>query len=469
MSFKVFYDEEKIESIVESAFILRGKSLQDVIGHPVQGNNRNRGEYGLFLEKEFYGMPPSSKSVPDFEKAGLELKMTPLVPRKKSKGGQLVRAKERLVLGKIDYFSIINEDYISSSLKKKCNLMLVFFYFYDKSVSTEQQVITENSPLLIALDSNLESVSSTNREYALENAFVIPAEDQIQIQEDWEKIKSLVFLGKAHELSEGDTFYLGACRKGAGGPNEKLKEQPNSTKKAKARAFCLKQSYMNQILAKNDAKIVSLAEKAQGLSIEKATNMKFERFIGLTVADISRELNFYKKNKNHKGFHRQLAMRMLDEQGRSSAELVKSGIELKTIRLKKSGKPRESMSFPGFEYLEIVNEEWEESSFFEKIESKFLFVIFQEDESGIEYLKKVSFWNMPYEDRVEAKRVWEDTKRRVKIDASDLPSMIDSPIAHVRPKGRNGEDKILTPQNKYLLRQCFWLNAAYIAKVVANL
>jgi hypothetical protein len=57
---------------------------------------------------------------------------------------------------------------------------------------------------------------------------------------------------------------------------------------------------------------------------------------------------------------------------------------MKTVGLQKNGEPKESMSFPGFEFLEIVNEEWEESSFFEKLERKFLFVVFQVSPNGIE-------------------------------------------------------------------------------------
>jgi DNA mismatch repair protein MutH len=142
---------------------------------------------------------------------------------------------------------------------------------------------------------------------------------------------------------------------------------------------------------------------------------------------------------------------------------------MKTIRLKISGKPRESMSFPGFDYMEIVNEDWEDSSFFEKLEHKFLLVIFREDEDGVDRLFKVAYWNMPYEDRMEAKRVWEETKKRVSIDARNLPKMSESTVAHVRPKARDGQDKLLTPQGDMQVKKCFWLNSGYIARVVAKI
>ncbi len=76
---------------------------------------------------------------------------------------------------------------------------------------------------------------------------------------------------------------------------------------------------------------------------------------------------------------------------------------------------------------------------------------------------------MPYDDRLEARRVWEETKRRVFVDASDLPRMSESDVAHVRPKGRDGKDKLPTPQGDMQVKKCFWLNSTYIASVVADL
>jgi len=127
------------------------------------------------------------------------------------------------------------------------------------------------------------------------------------------------------------------------------------------------------------------------------------------------------------------------------------------------------MSFPGFRTTEIINQEWDESIFAEKLERKFLLVIFRMDKRGDEYLDKVAYWNMPYEDRMEAKRVWQETKRRAAIDAKSLPKASESHVAHVRPKAKDGNDKELTPQGELVVKKCFWLNSNYIAKIVENL
>jgi DNA mismatch repair protein MutH len=75
-------------------------------------------------------------------------------------------------------------------------------------------------------------------------------------QKDWELIKQKIAEGKAHELSEGDTFYLGACTKGANASS--VRKQPFSEIPAKQRAYSLKQGYVNHIIA-------SIANEATGV------------------------------------------------------------------------------------------------------------------------------------------------------------------------------------------------------------
>lgn len=201
-------------------------------------------------------------------------------------------------------------------------------------------------------------------------------------------------------------------------------------------------------------------------TIEQATQNKFKPYIGKTIEEISNLLDYHKQSKNDKGFYRSITMRILGGTKRTIPELDKAGVELKTIRENKDWMPAEAMSFPTFKYMDIVDEDWEESSFFAKIEQKFLFIIFREDDRGDLRLEKVKNWNMPYEDREEAHQVWEETKRRVAIDASNLPKSSESLVAHVRPKAKNSQDTLPTPQGTYLVKKCFWLNRNYIKGIV---
>ena len=435
------YDKSSVISIHEFAKKLIGKSLSEVVKLPEGvANLRNRGDLGSLIEKYYFEHIPPNNHEPDFQEAGLELKTTGVIIR-----SEKYRAKERLVLAMIDYENIVKEDWKNSTLYKKCRLMLILFYLYSKEVSVIDRKFVL-SPML----------------------YQIPHSDSTQIQRDWEFIRQRIVDGKAHELSEGDTFYLAACRKGSGGEKEALRKQPFSDEKAKARAFSFKQSYLNRII-EGDYKDAPVLGVSKNISFEKATQLKFQPFMGKTISEISKRFDYNQKGPNHKGFLKHLVNRVLSNGGENVIELEKAGIEVKTIRLNSKGVPREAMSFPGFKYLDLVNENWEDSKFYERLERKFLFVIFRTDENDVEKLEKVSYWNMPYEDRMEAKRVWEETKRRNMIDASDLPRASESYVAHVRPKARDGSDKLPTPQGDFQIKKCFWLNKEYIASVVRAL
>jgi DNA mismatch repair protein MutH len=224
---------------------------------------------------------------------------------------------------------------------------------------------------------------------------------------------------------------------------------------------------LNQLILANQSDASLGAGKKA--TIEEATQLRFKPYLDKTTEEISKIQKHFKRDKNHKNFHRELAVRILAGGGSSVQELDKSGIEMKTVRLQSNGRPRESMSFPAFDFIGIQNQEWEDSSFFEKIEKKFLFVVFQPDSAGNEKLVKAGYWNMPFEDRKEAERVWLDTQRRVGIDAFNLPGLTESEVAHVRPKAKDGNDKALTPQGNYRTKQCFWLNASYVGKIVEKI
>lgn len=433
------YDKTSPNSLLEFAHGLSGKTLAEAVDMTLANENiRNKGDLGAMIERYYFKYEPNSFHGPDFAEAGVELKTTGVIP--KSQGGY--KAKERLVLSMINYMTLVQEHWDTSSLMEKSRLMLILFYLYEKGLAVIDRRFVLN-PLL----------------------FEFPLEDLEIIRRDWETIKQKIEEGKAHELSEGDTYYLGACRKGSGGVNEKLRDQPFSEVKAKSRAFSLKPSYVNRIIDGHTTE-ANVLDVTATIGIEEATRNKFKPYLGKTIEEISAMLDFHKQGKNDKGFYRSLTMRILGGTNRTAPELDKAGVELKTIRVNKDWMPAEAMSFPTFKYMDIIEEDWEESSFFGKIEQKFLFVIFREDEDGQLRLEKINYWNMPYLDREEAQRVWEDTKRRVAIDARDLPRSTESRVAHVRPKAKNAQDTLPTPQGTNLIKKCFWLNRSYIGDVI---
>lgn len=436
------YDASSAKSILEYSKKLPGHSLDELINFAELAENlKNKGNLGNLVEEYFFKIHPGNEQAPDFKEAGVELKTTGII---KKKDGNY-KAKERLVLTMIDYLGLANETWDDNSLMKKCKQMLILFYIYDSSIP------------------------AIKRKFALKPLlWDFPQSDLEIIKQDWQTIVDKIKAGKAHELSEGDTFYLAACRKGSGGSKEPLRKQPFSNELAKSRAFSLKLSYVNKMveLASNESedKEDSLFSSSYQASIGFANvvRMRLHKYIGKTVSEISTILDCHDLN-NDKSFRRSLVIRMLGGKTKQLKELSEADIELKVITVREDYKPKEDMSFPYFSYTEIANQDWEDSDFFNVLERKFLFAVFKEEENGDMIFKGASFWNMPYEDKKEAQSVWEKTKKQIRKGcAEDLPKKSESSVAHVRPHARNASDTIETPQGDFLVKKCFWLNSDYI-------
>lgn len=458
------YDKTSVESIFNFSCKLEGKTLAQSVSLPANVvNQKNRGDLGRLIEIYYFKHNPPNNHQPDFAEVGLELKTTGTLHYKKpQKSGEILRAKERLTLTNINFLTIRDERWESSSLLTKCNLMLILIYRYDKSVSVVEQYF-DLKPLLILMMPSRLNQDSNNLNFIETNALQISDADIETIRRDWEFIRQKIVDNRAHELSEGDTFYLGACRKGSGKEDESLKKQGGSEIGAKSRAFSFKQNFLTKLVQGHSQQEVVLGIGKE-LTFEQATKSRFDPYIGLSIEEISSQLGYFTKSKSEKWL---LSKRILAREGQPIEEFEKAEIQLKTIALSKSGGCREDMSFPAFKCVELATQDWEDSDFSYQVETKFLFVVFKQDHLGLDRLQKVMYWNMPFEDRIEAKRVWEDAKRRVLIDARDLPRRRESMIAHVRPHAKNKKDVDLTPQGELIVKRCFWLNGTYLAKVVS--
>ena len=454
------YDATSASSIEKFGKRLLGRTLRKTSGvYPIpvrylgmmQGMT-TKGNFGEILERFYYGIKPPNTSAPDFPKAGVELKSTPL---KKMKSGKL-SAKERLVLNLINYEKEAQENFRSSTFYKKNEQIMLVAYLH------ERQLMVVDYLIKIA-----ELVSWEK----------LPKADQIIIERDWNHIIEKIRDGRAHELSEGDTLYLGACTKAA---NSRVFTDAPGGVKAKPRAFAFKQGFMTTLLnGLIDAEpVIKNVTELRESDFETIVEDRFKPFLGLTVDEIRKRIA-PDLNVSSKGFYAQLARRMMGVRKNNIEEFEKADVMMKTVRLGKSGMPREDMSFPTFSYMDLIREKWDEadpgkgipSSIKSAFEKKFFFVVFQcgDDPNDLKsmWFKKVMFWNMPQNDLEEARKVWQMTIQRIKAGkAGELPKSTENSVAHVRPHGRNAADTLPTPHNGRQVKKCFWLNKTYIAKIL---
>tara|TARA_R110000744_G_scaffold373418_1_gene485565 strand:- start:133 stop:1518 length:1386 start_codon:yes stop_codon:yes gene_type:complete len=452
-------DITSADSIIDFAKKLKYQTLRQACGQEIEKHGyKGKGNFGQILEKFYFGYEPNSESEPDFKEAGIELKSSPL---KTLKNGEF-RSKERLVLNIINYLEVHKEEFETSSFWKKNAHLLLVFYLHNQDQDLLDYIIK------------------------LVDSWQYPKEDLKIIKQDWVYINQKIKDGKAHELSEGDTFYLGACTKGSTALKS-FRDQPFNEEQAKQRAYSLKQGYVNHIIAniahEETAVYGKIIERPEildkVLSIEEVVILKFHPFYGKSAEQIEQELAL-NINQKAKSYFANLTNAILGlKLGQKIEEFEKADIQVKTIRLKENGSPKEDISFPTFEYEELIKTDWEDSDFKNILESKFFFVFYQFEGQNL-ILRKVQFWNMPYSDILEAKKVWEEMVRTVSngkivksvtdkgVRKTYFPKKTENRVSHIRPHARNAADTYelpvadkLTGLTEYT-KHCFWLNASYI-------
>lgn len=441
--------------LTKEAVLKRG---QEAIGIPFKDIDKTgrlsvgKGAIGTVIEESWFGYAPNSESEPDLPEAGVELKVTPYL-----RGKNGIRAKERLVCNIINYMEEYDKTFSTSAFWNKCNTMLLMSYEH----------IADKPKGDLHIDAAV--------------LFSFPEEDLAIIEHDWQLIMEKVCSGRAHEISEGDTLYLAACTKGANASS--VRSQPFSDIPAKQRAYSLKSSYMTQILnryifgTEQSERIIKDWRILQTTTFEDHIVAQISPCFGKTQAELK---DMFQIQSSSKSINEILLAKMLGIQGKIAytEEFQKAGIVPKTIRVRKDGTIKECMSFPTFDFIELSQEdEWEESELYNYIApTKFLFVIFQENEQGELVFERVKFWNIPNADLEEVRTVWERTVQTIREGVelvqtatgvkNNLPKCSENRVSHVRPHGRNGEDKLPLPDGRMMTKQCFWLNNTYIAEQI---
>ncbi|MGF3073320.1 Sau3AI family type II restriction endonuclease [Facklamia sp. P13069] len=483
------YNPSDKESILQYAKGLIGKTFNDICNedeyfltqivkdispedYKTSYENKNRkGGLGEIIEERYFHYKADNFSRADFSDADLELKVSPY---KINKNGT-VSAKERLIISMINYIKIIEMDFYNSNAWDKLKNILLVYYLWEPSINNR-------------LDYLIKHVYK----------FSPNADDLKIIENDFYKIRQKVIDGKAHELSESDTLYLGAATKSSDSKQRTL--QPNSTIPAKPRAFSLKASYMTYVLRnyiiKDEDKNDRILKTDTVPDFEEYVLDRIKCFNNIKDVELF-EKYLGSKTISSKNKYSRLVLEILGVKTKNAEEFEKANVQVKVIRVEENNRIKESMSFPAFEILDLINQKWENSyinKYFGK--TRFLFVIFQKS-NGNYFLKGAKFWNMPIKDlEGDLKEEWERSvktfKEGVKFEIKDssspiknnLPKMSDTNILHVRPharkaaylingikygKGKIDTDTDLLPDGNRMTKQCFWLNNNYVLNQIKDI
>lgn len=357
------------------------------------------------------------------------------------RGRGKLQAKERLVLSMIDYFKVVDETPEENILTKKAKDILVMAYEYLRDTAPEDY------PIILA------------------DELKIPEDDFPQLLADWQTVVQKVRDGKAHEISSSDTLYLEACTKAA---NSRVRREQPFGEPAKPRAWAFKRAYIDVLLnGILDAQQIIRDESEKQLPLLELVQKRFAPHLGKTQSELAFELGVRKLQKRPPKNECALITKKILGVSKESeiAEFVKAGIKPKTIRVKRNGTPKEAISFPTFDPLEVADVAFEDSEFYSQLQQKYLFVVFREDatEQDVYRLREVVFWQMPDEDVVEAARCFRLMAERLQtFGAEKTVGQSENRCCHVRPHGRNKQDTVITPTGEEMTKKSFWLNQRYI-------
>ena len=453
---RVPYDKNDAESILRHASKLTGNTLNDLIGkgEVVIGGTNTKGRFGQIVEEGYFLIENNNLPLPDFQNAGIELKVTPM---KKTEKGLV--SKERLILGIINYFEV-PEKHFRVFLDKDSHILIVFYLW-------EENTDIRDYKFLKVVDWK-------------------PSSDELRvIREDWDVIEGYVMRGEAHLLSERHTKYLAACTKGTGHGKD-MRTQPFSTSLAKQRALSFKASFMTGLYhnnadigetlvddGSNDSATVLQGNWSSEETFEEHVVRKLNRFVGRTCEEIEHELGIDLSSKS-KQYYYMLVLSMFGiTKKKHIKEFVEANISVKTVRIKTTGRPKESTSFPAFKSEILVTQSWEDSDFFNQIDREFFIPVFQfntrhpeaEERKSLTF-KGAFFWYIPDDDMDVIRGVWEDTKQKILEERfDDFVKASDRRIAHVRPHGKDSED-CDTYNGKKFVKRGFWLNDVYMMEVI---
>lgn len=467
------------------------------------GNKKRKGGLGNLIEEHFFHYDANSNSEADFSQAGLELKVTPYeerICRGKNAGTKYYVAGERLVLTMIDFnHRPIEYDFLKSHVWQKCRQMLLVYYLRNKELYSN-------------LDYRINYVG----------IFTPNEKDRIIIIQDYLLIMKKIASGKAHEISESDTMYLGACTKGSTAAKSIVIQIENNIP-AQKRAFCFKTSYMTTVLndyfinaPEEQDSVISDTKKLAELGFEGYLQSKVNQYIGKSDRDLCNILGV--EYTGNKAQWINIAFAILGVKSNRAEEFRKANIVIKATRIEENGNIRENTSFPPFKFKDLVQEQWididdvddeDTPSLFQSKDlkpstlqayfssTKFLFVVFKQQ--GDDYvLKGCQLWNMPYYDlNTTVRNGWEQVRdtiiKGVKFDIqiiqsgnrsgqfnikNNLPKKDDNPIIHIRPHAQkayykfdgyedgNPADGNELPDGSWMTTQCFWLNNTYVKSIL---
>lgn len=445
------------EQIFDAANELVGKKLGEIDKTNWLEKRADKGRIGNMIQSDFFGIPANSIKGPDFADHDIELKVTPVLKNKKMG----YSSKERLVLGMINYGEDYKIPFESSIVNKKAQNMLLVFYLHEENTPVSEFKIIKTMP------------------------FQLKKDDEQQVRQDYESIVNKIKCGEAHEISEKQQVFLGACTKGQGKGKDWVK-QPFSDQKAKSRAYSYKVGYMSayfrSIMALQKLEHLAIPEEKSFLQVLQES---LNKYIGKTSEEIKKETNYTSVGKSKSQLFN-LISAMFETNGSNvnrTQEFIKEGYCIKTVTNRLDKAKNQDMSFPNIDFTEIYNDEFEDSTWYGYFaETTYVLAVWEEFEKDQYRFSKYIFWNpdnaflqqieklynhIKWMVRNNGVEVYNENKSNHDKWTDNLPKKGDFFPFQIRPKG-SGESVIikLPISNQLIKKKCIMIDKKFIRGLV---
>ena len=436
-----------IDDLLNYTENIKGKTFKEIDSENLLKNQtklRNKGLLGQIVETGFYKYPLNNRPEADFNKLGVELKVTAYKKNKNS-----ISAKERISLSKIDYNKIVNEEFEYSKLISKNSKILIIWYEYEKGKDIGDFKITD---------------------YQLYEM----KQDEEVFRNDFNMIKNKVLAGKAHELSEGDTSYLGACTKSSKSTDRT--SQPFSNEPAKPRAFSLKNSYVTGILRNH---LQNEQQTKQFKTVDEYVNYQLKPYFNKNQLEILELIKGTPIKKIPKNISKIITNQIIgkdSELPKKDDLFTKTSFIIKNLPITINNKPKERMTFKTLK-LDEFQDSWDESywkQFFE--ETTLITILWKEphkqSKNGERILNKAIKISFTDDDLESFKKTYEKVQEAIqKQDYTILPTPHSFENQHLEivPKASKGTNIYKTFLEKNNTKISFGFNKNFLDEKLKKL
>lgn len=384
-----------------------GKTLEQVdkaglFAHH-EGKTKVTGIAGDIIEISVLGCERDAKQEPDIivDDVQVELKTTGLIKPKKKGSPYQYECKEPVSITAVSIPVIVNEEFETSNFWHKLAHMLWVYYWY-------------NSPVTVKLDGYKNFPILGFHFYEFDEA------DRLRLKQDWLIVRD--FLIVIHRDYPSQTEREAQYPRLSSELRSQLMLIDTAPKYPNPPRFRLKRSFATVIANAYFTK-EKLEKLATPITKYADVDAKCEEltklYAGKTFAEIAVLLNI--PLKNAKNFAELVVLKMFNGKSKKLNKIddfVKIGLIAKSLPLKHTGVPKESMKMFMPDFKEWASEESFEESFLRDYfaEHQFLFIVYQykdKDDKDVSNIKFVGFKRVMITDEfidTEIKKCWTEVR-----------------------------------------------------------